>query len=774
MFKKIVVFLSLFAFVEQLNVSVFAQTKKAGTKKRAAASSKRNASAARASSKRSLSARSLARASGATTTSSTSSTAENCIAKFTECMDAQIDTVVANYQYLADDPAVQAMQETTDPFRCVYYNSSKVEGLFANDARYCSSDLLANRKETIVDSKGLSKKKDSKSFNNMNVCSNQKDINELYLSYNYYCDLSTSEVGVSGMPVNKCNLKSSDGKSKNDIFATRDSYAYYNEANRRVSNGELKIINFEKTKLFKDKIEPLGLENWKQMSLSEGSVSDLLDDLGLTSNENEIFSINVVPPVGTGNFDASAQYDKARNICLGNSTFKLAGKKATANEEIIQSAISYLSSNCSGASTKNELERYYIAGTVVKPCEDGYTYNAVSNACVNPDDPLDTMEPHSADDYTDGNAELEQTDFLSAKKSCDLYEKTLISTRNKAYADFDTQLKNYIEDEVAKLIKNKSKSLTTIANALGSLQQTDAQITIDNIQRKTEILTSKTDAEIASMNAELNLATKKNEVAKTKINIQNETKSLISSNYERKILSACMSTASALISNSKNQKNLFELSVKASVEGDVKSEYNESGELNSDYATLDSTKYQEFYCNEVKDFNISQLVNEKANFKECSFALQNSGSLPMGIYKVILKGAGGGGGGKSATGGNNSGNGGNGGNGSKLETVLVLSKAESYTTEVGKGGSGGSRSILGKKAGSGGDGGATTMTIMGTTYTADGGKGGEGGGGGGGSRYRNGDNGMKGGNGEGGSGGGAGKYGDSGQNGSIEILCAGS
>ena len=213
-------------------------------------------------------------------------------------------------------------------------------------------------------------------FNNYNFCSNQKDMNELYLSYNYYCDLETSEVGVAGMPVNKCNLtKAKGGTNKNSVFATKDSYAYYAEANRRVSAGELKIINFEQTDLFKNKISKLGLENWDMMSLTgetcsladgteckkgdknctcTNSVSDLMTDLGLSS-DSEIFSINVVPPVGAGSMDPGAMFNKASDICFGQQVFKLAGKKATDEESIIQADISFLKGNCTDVSERDEV-----------------------------------------------------------------------------------------------------------------------------------------------------------------------------------------------------------------------------------------------------------------------------------------------------------------------------------------------------------------------------------------------------------------------------------
>ena len=818
MIKNIVTFIVLFGFIGNISVPVFAQSKKSSAKKSGSSSAKSSSSkkassaraasrssskSSRASSARSVSStRSLSRLSSSATVSSSTL---NCLASFVDCMDAQIDTTISNYQYLADDPAIQAMQETADPLRCIYYNASKVEGLFSSGAgtKYCSADLVSSRKDTVIDAKGKSVKQSN--FNDFNICSNQKDVNDLYLSYNYYCDLDSSNVGVAGMPINKCNLKKSSGNDKNAVFATQDSYAYYNEANRRADAGELKIINFEQTNLFKNKIEPLGLENWNQMSLTsdascgyvdasgnkcnagaEGcvkmctnSVSDLMNDLGLKSTGTEIFSINVVPPIGAGNFDPGSQYEKAKNICFGNATFKLAGKTASENEKTVQSAISYLSTNCSDPKMRTDMERYYIAGTTVKICDDGYSYNSSTDMCVNQTDKDDTMTPYTSEDFEAGNTDLEQTDFLSAKKSCDLYEQTLISTRNKAYADFDTQLKNYIDDEVAKLIKNKTKSLTTIANSLSSLQETDANITISNMEREANLKTSKADAEIAIMNAETNLLTKQLESSKTTISVRNELKSLVSENYSKQINSACLYMADNLISklttDNSSLSKLVNLSVKANVDGDIRgvsaiSESDSNVLSDAEYAALDKNKYQEFFCNELDGFNLSEKIAKRVDFGSCSsISLVSSGSIPMGIYKIVLSGAGGGGGG-----GNAKQKGGNGGSGAKLEQVILLSKAENYKLSIGIGGSGGGGNKLRKSASDGRDGGDTTFTIMGTTYKADGGKGGEGA-----SGRSNGDAGANGGNGLGSSGGSRGSdtrfsSGDKGTDGSAAIYCVSS
>ncbi len=572
MFKIFTILLSLFVFIGQITLPVFAQTKVArkstarkatsssakktsGKTVRAATSSKSNirsatgrrtSSASRTSSRARVDSRTNGgtirnMGTGVSSDGSASGAANtnNCKSWYTECMDIQIANIISSYPYLADDPAVQSIQETGDPLRCIYYDTAKVEEIFGSDitGKYCSSDLMAKRQTMSIDDKTGNSSKDA-IFNNLNFCSNQKNLNELYMAYNYYCDLNTSEVSALGMPINKCNIVSKDATDKNSVFATKDSMAYYAEANRRVENGELKIINFEKTNLFKNKISKMNLENWDMMSLDYEDTNDLLADLGLTADENELFSINVVPPVGAGNLNPAGVFKKASDICFSKANIKLAGKKATESESRLQTLVNQLA-GCDGVESRADLERYYLAGTWRQDCPDGYYLDSLGNTCISLTDKSDTKEKYTAEQVAKGKAELMDTDFLSAKKSCDMYEQTLISTRNAEYGKFDTQLKNYIEDEVAKLIKRKTKDLNTIASAFQSLQQMDADISINLANMKADIANAKSEAEIAILNADLNLSQKRLEVDQKTLEARRERAKMYSEQHTRKITQHC-------------------------------------------------------------------------------------------------------------------------------------------------------------------------------------------------------------------------------------------
>lgn len=697
MFKNFIVFLSLFTFIGEFTLPAFAarKTSKSSGKK----STKRQASRG-GSSKKSVRSvgnkRQAGRTAGrgviATGTTSSGSAKKDCRSAYTECMDLQINNIIASYSYLADDQGVQAMQETNDPLRCIYYNSSNVDNLFgdATTSKYCSEEQMSKRNDNLINSTSgkvdlsLNKIGKETAFNNYNFCSNQKDINELYMSYNYYCDLDTSEVGVAGMPVNKCNIKqySNGGKSKNNVFATKDSAAYYAEANRRVQAGELKIINFEQTNLFKNKISKLDLENWDMMSLTsktcvdsdnkscqEGSagctcsetnsVSDLMEDLGLASSDSELFSINVVPPVGAGSLNASGIFQKASDICFGAQVFKSAGKTLTEDEKTIKSDISILT-NCGEAEVRSDLERYYLAGTAKVYCPASYEYNQKTNKCsfngenrtieskiakeaeekgIDEDKTsLYNLAPKTEitteDELTYDQMFLVQSDFLSAKKSCDMYENTMISVRNTQYANFDTYLKNYIEDEVAKLVKKKTKDLKTIASSFQSLQQADADISINLANMRAEIANAKSEAEIAILNANLNLDMKKLEVDKSLIAQRKERAKLYTDTYPRQIANYCtpkvMSSMRAVCGenyaeciqgmdnffmNLKSPKKLEELSNLLNIQsiyinrdGDVKDATVTTMDANGNTTTTSSALpdgYTEIYCVDAPYFKTS-------------------------------------------------------------------------------------------------------------------------------------------------------------------------
>ena len=145
--KKFLVLFVIFAF-EITDISVVFGAKKKSARrsagksasKKAGKSSRRSAGSRRRSAKSSRrSARSSrrttmgagSRGEGATTANKNSNSGANekvlgkCKAAYVSCMDLQINGLISKYSYISSDPSVEAMIETGDPLRCVYYHNKE-------------------------------------------------------------------------------------------------------------------------------------------------------------------------------------------------------------------------------------------------------------------------------------------------------------------------------------------------------------------------------------------------------------------------------------------------------------------------------------------------------------------------------------------------------------------------------------------------------------------------------------------------------------------------
>ncbi|MBD5405670.1 hypothetical protein HDR59_03935 [bacterium] len=656
-----------------------------------------------------------------------------------------------------------------------------------------------------------------------------RDVNDLYFSYNYYCDLRTSTLkNAIGVKTNYCKLSSEENNTNGltgeaklraeiaNVFGTTSSSEYYKEALRRLESGELKMVNFMDSNLYKQKIEGLGLETLQSYDIStllntstkcdngykynasigacqlynsesgkytdaglstaefitatstaSGSCpldSDIFDasskkcvrcpakstwnsdvrrcqsdsvdknvimkaqaeaekdarsiytDLGI-ERDSSLFSINVVPPLGSGLVFPSALFNKAATYCFDgkeksikgvSSALKETYKTFNKNKKIL--------SSCK-ESYKDDLERYYLAGywpkEDVEPASDG-TYNADS-------------------DY-------EELDFMSAKKACDVYEQNLISVRNNHYANFDTQIKNYLEDALAGIIKNKIKDITTLANVATTLQKDDAERTLNKIQSAADRALARSEAETELLNLETEQLSQQLVADKQYMNSLQELKNSVSSNYSGEIITACSSLGKDLVnkwvsSGTKTAASLMEYLSKMYVKVDASGKITPYTDEN--YASLSTSSNPEVSCLEVDSFFTSSAYNEISSLMASHLGSYDevalsggSGSLSTGIYYVEVAGAGGGGG----AGGNNGNgfkckwaHGGAGGKGEKIARVLFIPDgSKSYTYSVGAGGAGGKgHDGRGGDRGSAGNPSKLTFAAMGISITANAGGGGE-------------------------------------------------
>ncbi|MBD5398359.1 hypothetical protein HDR60_02555 [bacterium] len=516
---------------------------------------------------------------------------QECLEKYTECMDNQISSIISKYSFLTDDEALDTALDTGQPFRCAYYD--------------VNSTLLKTNNDLLKDDKNICINSDVAN------CYTQRGVNELYSSYNYYCDINRSLKNNIGRKINQCNL------SYGDTFATKYSIAYYNEVLNRMNGDGLQIINLESSTIYKNFLNQLNLQNMESYVLDPSISSEIFNELNL-EQETELFSINVVPPIGASNYLASSQFNTASNSCftVQDTTGMTSAQKKVATTK--NQVASYLNEKC--LSLKSNMERYYLTGK----------WQGI---------PLDengkAIEGASSEDI--------ESDFFSAKDSCNLYEQALISVRDSKYGEFDNQMQNWIEDNLAKMIQKKIKSTSSLEQAKTSLKSLDQDISFNMEKTAKEIQFNKmsTEAELSSIKTEYGLLVSD---AKSKtINMQKNLAKSYADNYANSVLtkcttmiqdsynSICGSTGSKCFSKTSILNPYYtwisdigNKAIKISMNGDIKTSHTNNKETSGydDYVITkdnpsDTTKkegYYPVYCKDVTKFNynisfFSSLVN---------------------------------------------------------------------------------------------------------------------------------------------------------------------
>jgi hypothetical protein len=366
-------------------------------------------------------------------------------------MDGQIKPIVSEYEYIMEDEAYEVAVESGEPFRCVFFDA-KSQSL---KSAACENADSAGDQCSCVGSS----------------CYEQQNLNELYSSYNYYCKIRRKANNSIGRKINQCVV---DTASQ---FATKDSIAYYREVLDRVEDDGLRIINFEDSSIYKNFVESLPLDDPTVYTVPKSVANQIYTDLGLDGN-NELFSVNVAPPIGAGNYLPSTHFKIASDTCFATEPMLPTGKSKEEREAKKQEAArisKFAKYGCGGI--RAELERYYLSGVWTnRPME------------VTADGELSAYDNDAAyEEQTVTEPEV-KTAFFSARESCRMYEQSLITIRDVQYGLFDTQMQNYIEDNIAKMINNKLKSAKSMSDALIGLQKTD--LDIGELVYKTEQATS--------------------------------------------------------------------------------------------------------------------------------------------------------------------------------------------------------------------------------------------------------------------------------------------
>lgn len=464
--KKIFVLFLVFTFGFQLNSDVFAQkrTSKKASTKRAAKSNKRSASSK--SNKRSAgntrrSVRSQRAAAtgrsgtaGSSSSSSSSDSENSCYNAYATCMDLQINGFISKYSYLSDDPAIEAINETGDPLRCVYYH-----------------DL--DNPTTVPDG----------------------NINKLYYAYNYYCSPQKT-TGPSGEPLMGCVYDVDAG----DVFATKGSYAFYKEAWDRLEAGELKIINFEKTELYAKKLKDYDMAMYDagKFNITQSETDELLAGLGLkpetengeATDDVPLFSVNVAPPTGAGSFDPAGMFQKAHEICTGRAnvpTAKTSGMSATEISELQKERNKVRGATCSAQ--EEAMKAYYMTGVAEDGSESSFL--SAQKSCKNYESALISSRSQiyakfldSMTNYLDANvAKLLQRE---AKDSA-IIANSFNTLRQQ---DLDNQL-SVLETET-EMAQAKAQAQINQAKATQELKKSYDEITKSYKSQLQEFCSSKT------------------------------------------------------------------------------------------------------------------------------------------------------------------------------------------------------------------------------------------------------------------------------------------
>ena len=359
-----------------------------------------------------------------------------CLDIYVECMDSQLSDTMAGYEYLLDDEGMEVLADIGEPIRCLYYDPesgslSKNSGDLAKDDRTVQVSAI---KEALGAAASMYR---------------QRDLNNLYYSYNFGCDIDRNYVNNIGRKVNMCKLNTSAD------FATKHSISYYAEVLKRLVSGGLKMINVQSSTIFNNFIASLPVEDVGDYYIDPAVVNDIYAGLGLES-ETELFSVKVAPPLSAGLYVSSDHFRQATDLCFAEEALEKPSKETAAarkKREETNSRIKEMSKyGCFGL--RSSMERYYLTGK---------------------------WHAASFDEYGEavGAGEDIDTAFFSAKESCRMYEQALITVRDEKYGLFDTQMQNYIEENLDKVISNIINSSSAIAEATGPLKAADTKSSTD-------------------------------------------------------------------------------------------------------------------------------------------------------------------------------------------------------------------------------------------------------------------------------------------------------
>jgi len=336
-----------------------------------------------------------------------------------------------------------------------------------------------------------------------------KDANYLYLGYNYFCGI-TENVDEYGITMNDCII-AQNALASRAPFATKASTQYFLEAAFRMENGEsrdgipFRILNFQDSALYRNKISRMGLDTLEKYLVRNEDVNDLRRELGITPDEmDQFFSVSVPVPSNFVRVNGAGLLNEGTRLCLSGSRLSPTdqAKFGDANSQKLQQALRVLQ-RCTKPSNNDTQTAPGLAhdNNIALQSQQGEHDNPITLAYQM--FYLAGIEPHvgqgartSANNDGRNAANSVVGDFHSVVRSCQAYESNLAAARGAAYARMVDFFNNFLEENLAKLIRGSTRNVRTIATEFAGLrtldselQQVEAAATTANLEMRNQLRT---------------------------------------------------------------------------------------------------------------------------------------------------------------------------------------------------------------------------------------------------------------------------------------------
>jgi|GEM_PF-4421400 len=539
-----------------------------------------------------------------------------CIDAFVKCIDSHIEPTIGDLDWLVGgtdiitrspippDEAYLSIIDTGEPFRCAFWDP-------LSPMLRTTSPLPSCTTTTRFGFVGGNDRCHCVGEN----CFDMMDMNQLYSAYNFYCQISRKYRNSIGRWGNQCSVRASDG-SRSSVFASKFSIAYYREVLNRVDNGDLKMINIEDSAMFQNFMNSQNFQNVDRYTISKTSRNEIFSALNL-AEETELFSINVAPPAGVGNFISSSAFGRAFEDCTSTQPLTIddesnAAKRTERNKARAQ----FGAMGCPAMS--DNLARYYLTG-MWKNIEALQSKDAAARDAVPEQQGIQT-----AIQVADSGVGKEvKTSFLSARDSCHMYELALQSVRDVQFGLFDTEMQNFIEDSIVQILENKLKAMRKLGTIVDEVRDLNEQMQDNADRRQTELNKLEADQRQQDQDFEDEKLRIAQEADAMREDAVNRTKAELSTNYGSKMIQKCDSMMTKMYGNACGNIDVcfaanavkypfndlladsMKLKVKISMSANIVGSTDAAFASASTSAAASDNRYYEFECRAIDGFSAS-------------------------------------------------------------------------------------------------------------------------------------------------------------------------